>query len=326
MSSHPKLDTFANVVVAATAKAAADGLEAEEPLPPLVHRVHDEVTKGKCPAGRLRGLLRDLSPNDLHALRRLSPPVPIAVARAGSAAELLLLRHEFAFDWWAHHGDAGHCLHAAAGAGNVEAVELLLAYSGDEVRLDEPSKVTGRPALHFAAGEGRADVAGMLLAAGASVEGRDAAGDTALHHACRGQHQPAAMTLMRRGADLAAMNRRGHAPWAAALDACDLDLLELVYTPATGPGSYLTAAQYAAGSAVLDDLQTTEVLRVLQRVGERLDTTSTTGVDVYHLALRKGKRMAADFVASVVPPVQVVPLPFRAATDKNNTSVRTVMM
>jgi hypothetical protein len=294
-------------------RADADGGVLGEPAEPLfVHRLHETVCAGGCPPGHLRTMLRDLSPNDLHVLRQLSPPLELAVARTGCPAEMLLLRHEFGFDWGRSYGDVGCCLHAAAAAGNMAVLELLVAYCPDEIPVETPTATTARTALHVAAGCGRADAVCMLIdVAGADVHARDKSGDTSLHVACRGQHGGAAAALLERGADRAAMNRRGHAPWTAAVEACDLDLLRSVYTPASGPTAYLTAAQHAAGSAVLNDQQTMEVLRVLHALGEQLGTTSVTGVDVYHLALRKGKPMAADFVASVVPPVQVVPLPFR---------------
>ena len=321
--------SFSDVVDAATAASskhatsAASGNEADAnsadrtfeavaPVPPAIHGIHDELGRGAYAPGRVRTLLRTLSPNDLHGLKSLTPALAIAVARVGTAAELLMLRYEFGFDWWAPYADAGTCLHAAAGAGNDEVLELLLSYVPDETRADAPSSVTGRTPLHFAAAGGHVSALTTLVdGAGAGVDARDKSGDTALHHACRSQQRLAVLALLERGADKTAVNRRGHAPWVAAVEACDLELVQLVYAPLAGAAVYLTGAQFAVSSTILSDLQTSEILRVLHGLGEPLDVTSVTGVDLYHLALRKDKPVTADFIATVVRPAAVVPLPFR---------------
>jgi hypothetical protein len=146
---------------------------------------------------------------------------------------------------------SGHALlHGASAAGNIDVVALLLRLGADPNGLDmgghaplywtanackgtagapvarmlieagalvnAAGGVTGCSALHMAARRGNAAVAVTLLDRGADIEARDRRGDTPLRRAVKcGQVEVAAL-LLARGADRRAQDTRGRTPMLAA--------------------------------------------------------------------------------------------------------------
>jgi hypothetical protein len=83
--------------------------------------------------------------------------------------------------------------------GNADAVrELLLSTDGGAAGATDPYKWS---ALHYAASEGRTDVAMLLLGAGAPVDCRNIDGWTPLHFAARAGHGKVAALLLEAGAN-----------------------------------------------------------------------------------------------------------------------------
>jgi hemoglobin len=137
-------------------------------------------------------------------------------------------------------------LHAAAGAGTLASVELLLglgadpnggdpspicclanertAGGGDIVHalvrggadVDAPGGRQRCTALHMAARRGNAEVTRALLDCGADVEARDRIGDTPLRRAVNLERTEVAALLVRSGADPNARGSRGLTPALAA--------------------------------------------------------------------------------------------------------------
>ncbi|CAJ1334874.1 unnamed protein product [Effrenium voratum] len=92
----------------------------------------------------------------------------------------------------------GHELHEAAGAGSAAAVISLLEEPQDPDQIDD----TGASALHWAAMNGRQEVARVLLEAGADAgKAANRSGQTPLHFAAEGGHQEVASLLLDAGAD-----------------------------------------------------------------------------------------------------------------------------
>ena len=278
------------------------------PSPPFVHQVYDAIVSNGTQAGFVRTQLRQLSPNDLYCLKMLCPPLVHAVSSSGSAAVLLLMKYEFDFDWSQTYGDVGSALHAAGAAGNAETVELLLSYCEDNVvDIHDRTQSSGKTALHVAAEEGHADIVASLLNAGADAGAPDRSGNTALHLACRRQQFSACTRLVNCGARLDVININAEAPWMAAANLCDIDLLRLVYTKAAP--TYAQPAQFVTTSQVLSDLQTLETLKALVELGERVDTLTATGADLIHLAVARRKDMTASYLKQFMKPAYV-PIPF----------------
>jgi len=108
--------------------------------------------------------------------------------------------------------DSEKKLFKAAKAGDIAAVQTLLAA--------EPTLVTARDAdactpLHYAAWKGHADLAALLLDAGADIGAHNTNGHwgtTPLHAAAHGNQTAVAALLIERGADIHALNPSGRTP------------------------------------------------------------------------------------------------------------------
>jgi ankyrin repeat protein len=94
-------------------------------------------------------------------------------------------------------------------AGDLDRVSELLAETPELARTLD---ATGATALHHAAWKGHAEIAGLLLKAGAEVNALwdDAHyGGTPLHAAAHGNQKAAAEVLIQHGADLHAISANG---------------------------------------------------------------------------------------------------------------------
>ncbi len=104
-------------------------------------------------------------------------------------------------------------LMAAARAGRVEAVKLLLAHDAEVNAADSPKET----ALVKAAYCGHAEVVGILLEHGADIHARDIWGNTPLLHAARGGRTRILELLLDHGADV---NARNDQDWNALMQSC----------------------------------------------------------------------------------------------------------
>ncbi len=104
-------------------------------------------------------------------------------------------------------------LHFAVSSGNIEIVNLLLVKDVYEKINDHKYRAKyGLTFLHLAAGNGRADIATLLITAGANINAQDTYGNTALHSAARFGHVEAVKTLLLAGADSTIINTEGEHP------------------------------------------------------------------------------------------------------------------
>lgn len=101
-----------------------------------------------------------------------------------------------------YEADSRTVLHAAAQAGRVEVVQLLIK-KGANVNA-RTSK--GCTPLHLAAGYGHAPAAAALLECGASLDATDDQGWTPLHHAARGGRTALIRLLLDAGASINALS------------------------------------------------------------------------------------------------------------------------
>jgi ankyrin repeat protein len=96
------------------------------------------------------------------------------------------------------YGPAEEALDRAAAGGDAQALHTALADDADvRARTGEER----RTALHAAADAGHADLAAILLDAGAAIDARDKSGRTALWRAARRGHLDVVRLLLRCGAD-----------------------------------------------------------------------------------------------------------------------------
>lgn len=116
-------------------------------------------------------------------------------------------------------GDGFNALHLSAFFGRAEAARTLLAY-GARVDPRGTGWMTGTP-LHSAASAGHADLAGILLDAGADPNARQSCGWTPLHSAAHNGDLELVDLLLRRGADAGAVNDAGQTVMALAESAGD---------------------------------------------------------------------------------------------------------
>ncbi len=116
-------------------------------------------------------------------------------------------------------------LRFAAVTGHANVAELLLE-AGAEV--DAATRPPGLTALFCAAWKGRADVVELLLEAGAAVDATCPLGRTPLHQAARAGHADVVALLLKGGADLQAADDQGKAPIHYAAWAGQRDMVALL--------------------------------------------------------------------------------------------------
>lgn len=111
--------------------------------------------------------------------------------------------------------------------GDGPAMQALLARDPDLARARDPA--TGMTPLHQAARHGLADVARLLLDAGADPDARNRWGLVPLHYAARFGHVPVARLLLARGArpDAAAAGGQTPLDWAICFERRDVARLLL---------------------------------------------------------------------------------------------------
>lgn len=126
----------------------------------------------------------------------------------------------------ARAGDGFTPLHLACFFGHVSSVDLLVD-SGADVNVPADNDSAVRP-LHSAAAGANAEIVGLLLRNGASVNARQTGGFTALHQAARLGHGDMARRLLDHGADPDAASGEGRTPIDEARDAGHEDLLALL--------------------------------------------------------------------------------------------------
>lgn len=108
-------------------------------------------------------------------------------------------------------------LHLAAHFGRVEALERLLDHGADLAAVS--TNANRNTPLHAAAAGGSLMGAKVLIASGADVDARDAAGHAAIHLAAAAGHVPLIRALLDGGADPVPKNIGGKTPLDFARDA-----------------------------------------------------------------------------------------------------------
>ncbi len=207
----------------------------------------------------------------------------------------------------------------AAAMGEASAVEELLASDPALVQATRSGEWGARTALHVAAAQGKAAVAGVLLRYGADVSARDA-GDNAtpLHWAAGEGHLEVARLLVEHGADVNAcddMHERGPLGWAVCLGgehpemaefllgagaqpdifaAIALNRTDLVRTQESGDPSVLSAQMSLCEEfrqpvhfAVIKDRP--EMLELLIELGADLSAATPSGRTPLCIAVEAGK-------------------------------------
>ena len=115
-----------------------------------------------------------------------------------------------------------YSLHDAASAGDVGAVELLLAAGlSSDTRNDRSSTP-----LHLACALGHDDVAAVLLGRGASANAPNQDGNTPLHAAVGAGQLPCVQLLLSHGADADATSNAGTKPFRSAVHMGDAAMVD----------------------------------------------------------------------------------------------------
>ena len=133
----------------------------------------------------------------------------IAAAAAGDARALQELRDRNAPPVDAADARDGRtALHAAAAAGQQDAVRFLLAMHADAAKGDAHAN----GALHLAARSGAAECVALLLGAGAPAGARNKNSAAPIHLAAAHGHSDAIYCLVQHGATADVLDGTGHAP------------------------------------------------------------------------------------------------------------------
>jgi ankyrin repeat protein len=105
---------------------------------------------------------------------------------------------------------------------NIEAVKQHLAAGAD---VDVKGGWAGGTPLHYAVGEGRNEIAKLLIAKGANVNAKDGNGSTPLHYA---NTKEIAEPLIAEGANVNAKNKDGKTPLDLAIQVRNTELAALL--------------------------------------------------------------------------------------------------
>src|ERR1035441_1124542 len=182
----------------------------------------------------------------------------------------------------------------AVRAGDVEKVKALLQADPKlaEVRTERHSA-----ALHVAALEGHAAIAGLLLANKAQVNARGLREETPLHMAMYDGHRAMAELLLASQADVNAQNTDGQTPLHLAASKGHRELVELLLSQNADPGARDKAGR--TPKAVATEKGHQEIVEVLTlRVGDLGDLQRLVfeGAKVFSAeSLRQGLKSTGDF-------------------------------
>ena len=161
-------------------------------------------------------------------------------------------------------------LHAAAKAGHIETVELLLKAG---IFRDAKTKVD-RTALQMAAEEGNTTIVQLLLDYGADVNSKDMLRMTALHWAVERGNPATVAALLAKGADIYAANKFDKTPVDIAQDHGRLDLvhqLEVTYIfYSIMKMKHISIKQFILQASAQQRLKEASQLEIIAKSGERL--------------------------------------------------------
>ncbi|KAJ7514162.1 hypothetical protein O6H91_23G031100 [Diphasiastrum complanatum] len=160
----------------------------------------------------------------------------------------------------------------ATACNHPDVVDLLLCSGADPE--------AGLPLL-VAAGQGNEKTCRALLEAGASVDARDRAGSTVLHHAVAGKSLPIVQLLLDRGADPNARSSNGNTP---ILQAVDNGCLPIVGLLVQHSGSHKPATEHA--QTTLADASTNKATR--EKAGRTLLHQASKSLPLVQLLLDCG--------------------------------------
>ena len=195
---------------------------------------------------------------------------------------------------------------AAAGAGRVEVVKLLLDQGADlnyqnqerittrgKKRVKKKIKFGGTPLMHAAKG-GHAEVVGLLLNKGADLNAMDAKhGLTALHWAVFHNQQAAMQALLDKGASPGLKDRRGFTPLLLAAHYAKPEIVGLLLDR-TPPGEQDAARKtlllVAAAAGRTDNA------RLLLDQGADVNARSDTSQTPLMMAAKSGKKDTVKFL------------------------------
>ncbi|KAM6445846.1 protein phosphatase 1 regulatory subunit 16A [Rhynochetos jubatus] len=148
----------------------------------------------------------------------------------------------------------------------------------------------GLTALHQCCIDDAGAVVTALLDAGADVDARDAELWTPLHAAATCGHLGLVQLLIRRGADLLAVNSDGNMPYDLCEDEATLDCIETAMAERGITQEKIEAARGATERAMVEEI------RRLIRTGSDLDSPGAHGATLLHVAAANGYVRAAELL------------------------------
>jgi ankyrin repeat protein len=215
-------------------------------------------------------------------------------------------------------------LHRAVDCGDVQQVRKLLA-SGENVNTvvrsnEQASPDWGQTPLHFAARDGNADIAGLLIQAGADVNAQDdrgvtplhranenpqmiallcdagakvnmadATGRTPLHWAARAQNSAALDQLVARRVDPNARDRDGRTPLFDAAATGDANVVAALLRGGADPNAVDRFRATTAHEAITArGASVPDVIDVLVRGGAMINARDDFGCTPLHNSVRRG--------------------------------------
>jgi hypothetical protein len=149
-------------------------------------------------------------------------------------------------------------IHAAADAGHVDLLSLLLEHGAD---ADGRSFIDHTP-LHVASWSGKIDAGKFLLDRGADINARDSEDWTALHLAALVGRVEFAQMLLERGAVVDARSDQGRTPFYQAVNGGNIQLVRLLLGCQCARQSWLDPFSFAFNVGATRDCRATARCRV----------------------------------------------------------------
>ncbi|XP_074745425.1 protein phosphatase 1 regulatory subunit 16A [Strix uralensis] len=180
---------------------------------------------------------------------------------------------------------------------SIQLLEAAARHDAEEVRQFLQSGVSpdlcnedGLTALHQCCIDDYGDVVTVLLEAGADVNARDSELWTPLHAAATCGHLRLVQLLVRRGADLLAVNSDGNMPYDLCEDEVTLDCIE---TAMAEQG--ITQEKIEEARAATEHDMVREIRQLVQ-AGADLDAPRGHGATLLHIAAANGYAEAAELL------------------------------
>jgi ankyrin repeat protein len=194
----------------------------------------------------------------------------------------------------------GTPLHIALSEGDAEIADILINAGAD---IEAQSELNGMRAIHIAASLGESTLVELLLAAGASISERDATGKTALHVATSRGATEVVKLLLENGAKVDSREpHKGFTPLLISALHGEPEIVELLVAAGADveatSASGTTALMLAASQELVANVGDLSLIRYFADLGVDLEKPDSSGATVLSQAV--GRAPPYDKIAELL--------------------------